>query len=147
MKNCTSIAAALMALAAASTASAADRYKLPIFTGGAFSFGYMGSAEQLPSFSFALGGYRAVSSAHTPEIRSWTASDEYKASWFLDKIDAARAYVMGYTGKGILTAVVDSGIDTTHPEFAGRISLLSGSFVPESDPHDPSDVFPEASIT
>src|SRR5207244_9167342 len=30
-------------------------------------------------------------------------------------------HAMGYTGNGVTVAVLDSGIDNTHPDFAGRI--------------------------
>lgn len=38
---------------------------------------------------------------------------------------AITAYQAGATGKGILAAVIDSGIDVDSPEFSGRISSLS----------------------
>lgn len=36
-------------------------------------------------------------------------------------IGAPQAWAEGYDGKGIKTAVLDTGIDDTHPDFAGRI--------------------------
>ncbi|MEO6387623.1 MAG: S8 family peptidase [Croceibacterium sp.] len=39
--------------------------------------------------------------------------------------NAATAWNAGDTGRGVTIAVVDSGVDTTSPEFAGRISPLS----------------------
>src|SRR6478752_1001130 len=44
-------------------------------------------------------------------------TEEYRTSWFLGKINAAQAYAAGFTGKGVLVAVVDTGVDTAHPEF------------------------------
>ena len=41
---------------------------------------------------------------------------------------AAYAYDRGVTGKGVTIAVIDSGIDTSGAEFAGRISADSTSF-------------------
>ena len=35
------------------------------------------------------------------------------------------AWNYGYTGSGVTVAVIDTGIDTDHPEFAGRISEYS----------------------
>lgn len=45
---------------------------------------------------------------------------EYDAQYGLRLINAAQANNLGYTGWGIRTAVVDTGIDTNHPEFLGR---------------------------
>ncbi len=39
--------------------------------------------------------------------------------------NAAQAWQSGVTGKGVTIAVVDSGIDTANPEFAGRIATAS----------------------
>ncbi len=139
LKTCTSITAVLVALAVTSAASSADRSKLPTFAGGALSFDSMGSADRVPSFTFARAGHRLATSGLGTDA-SGTRTEEYKASWFLDKINAAAAYAMGYTGKGVLTAVVDSGIDVTHPEFTGRISSLSRSLFYKTDPKDLSDV-------
>ncbi len=58
---------------------------------------------------------------------------EYALSWPLDMVGAAAAHARGLTGQGVLVAVIDSGIDTAHPEFAGRISPLSRDFGEEDD--------------
>jgi len=46
---------------------------------------------------------------------------EYFSGGFLDPINAAEAYALGFTGKGVTVAVIDSGIDARHPEFAGKL--------------------------
>lgn len=71
---------------------------------------------------------------------------EFLASRALLNINAQYAYARGYTGKGIILAVVDSGLDVNHPEFLGRISALSRSFVNASAPNDLSDVEEDGSI-
>jgi len=38
------------------------------------------------------------------------------------QIGAPAAWAAGYTGKGVAVAVLDSGIDDTHPDFAGKIA-------------------------
>ncbi|KTS09406.1 peptidase S8, partial [Methylobacterium radiotolerans] len=54
---------------------------------------------------------------------------EYRADWGSAKINAATAYARGFTGLGVMVAVVDSGIDPTHPEFHNTISPLSRNFI------------------
>ena len=39
------------------------------------------------------------------------------------QIRADKVWAMGDTGKGVPVAILDTGIDTTHPEFTGRIGL------------------------
>ena len=45
---------------------------------------------------------------------------EYFRSGALAQVNTAAAYGLGLTGQGVLVGVVDSGLDTSHPEFAGR---------------------------
>lgn len=59
-----------------------------------------------------------------------TAADsvEYKASASAAAMKAAAAYDRGIIGKGVTIAIIDTGIDTSGAEFAGRISADSTSF-------------------
>ncbi|HEY9306208.1 MAG TPA: S8 family serine peptidase [Microbacterium sp.] len=54
-------------------------------------------------------------------------------------IDAPAAWAQGYTGEGVTVAVLDTGIDDTHPDLQGHILDGTKSFVPgeevASDPH------------
>ena len=52
-------------------------------------------------------------------------------------INAAAAYRVGATWRGITIGVVDSGIDTSQVEFAGRISPLSRDFAGNENVEDP----------
>lgn len=45
--------------------------------------------------------------------------------WALRLIDAQAAYDRGYTGRGVLVGILDSGLDVTHGEFLGRIAPYS----------------------
>ncbi len=47
-----------------------------------------------------------------------TESAEYLDSWEVSEIGAEKAYTDGYTGKGIKIALLDTGIDYTHPDLA-----------------------------
>ncbi|WP_327633243.1 S8 family peptidase [Kribbella sp. NBC_00482] len=50
------------------------------------------------------------------------------------QIGAPAAWKAGYTGKGVKVAVLDSGIDSTHPDLAGQV-LATKNFTP-SPPAD-----------
>jgi subtilisin family serine protease len=50
-------------------------------------------------------------------------------------LDATKVGGSKYTGAGIRVAVLDTGFDLAHPDFAGR-SVLSASFVPGEDVQD-----------
>jgi hypothetical protein len=41
--------------------------------------------------------------------------------WGLDAVNAEAAWAMGYTGAGIIVAVMDTGIDSTHPDLQGKV--------------------------
>jgi subtilisin family serine protease len=63
----------------------------------------------------------------------WETSEYYK-SRTLDSVKASSAWSRGYTGKGSVIAILDSGIDTKNTEFDKRIKLIqdfsgSGSIV------------------
>ena len=64
----------------------------------------------------------------TPGSAASFQAPEYYANHGLAQIGAADAYALGLSGKGVLVAVVDSGIAPDHPEFAGRISPFSRNF-------------------
>lgn len=41
--------------------------------------------------------------------------------WGLDAVNAEAAWAMGYTGEGVIVAVMDTGIDSTHPDLQGKV--------------------------
>ncbi len=64
--------------------------------------------------------------------------------WSLDKINAPAVWQRGITGKGIIVAVLDSGVDATHPDLAhlpnsndskiiGWIDFVNGRSSPYDD--------------
>ncbi|BAY38319.1 peptidase S8/S53 [Nostoc sp. NIES-2111] len=42
-------------------------------------------------------------------------------NWGLDMINAPEVWANGYTGQGVIVAVVDTGVDTSHPELGNNI--------------------------
>ncbi len=63
---------------------------------------------------------------------------EFRRSGALESIRAQYAYARGYTGKGVLVAIIDSGLYAQHPEFAGRV-VGGWNFLPDQAPWDYSD--------
>lgn len=62
------------------------------------------------------------------EVFEGSAGDSERAASqaFLAQIDAAYAHARGITGRGVTIAVLDTGIDRSHPEFASGGKLLAG---------------------
>ncbi|MGN6150244.1 MAG: S8 family peptidase, partial [Rhizomicrobium sp.] len=86
-------------------------------------------AASLLAFAGAAFADPSASSFDTPE---------YYASGGLAQIHADEAYALGYTGAGITIAVFDTGIDPSHPEFAGKtISGYDYVFGSSSNLFDP----------
>ncbi len=46
---------------------------------------------------------------------------EYASQWALPKINAPAAWDVSTGDPGVVIAIVDSGVDTAHPDFAGRL--------------------------
>jgi len=58
-------------------------------------------------------------------------TEEYFRSGALDPVNASSLYAAGGTGAGQTVAVIDTGIDTDHPQLAGRIHPASTNIVSE----------------
>ncbi|MBR4669347.1 MAG: cellulose binding domain-containing protein [Butyrivibrio sp.] len=55
-------------------------------------------------------------------------------AWHLDEVTEDRKSLEYATGKGIRIALIDSGVDTTHPVLSGRLDLERGkSYVDDDD--------------
>ena len=61
-----------------------------------------------------------TTSAFAQSASLWE-TQEYKNAWQLDAVNASDAYELGYTGRGVNVGVLDSGLDTRHGEFKGRV--------------------------
>jgi len=55
---------------------------------------------------------QAIGSESFPEVAPLGGTD-----WGLDAIGAPKVWQQGYTGKGVVVAVIDSGVDYTHPDI------------------------------
>jgi len=64
----------------------------------------------------------------TPTPTSAADAPEYKASGAVVSAKAAYAYDRGITGRGVTIAILDTGIDVSGREFAGRVSPDSTAF-------------------
>jgi len=59
-------------------------------------------------------------------------------AWGVEKLGAPELWKMGYRGKGILTAVIDSGVNTQHPDLAPNLWKNPGETGLDSNGHDKS---------
>jgi subtilisin family serine protease len=58
----------------------------------------------------------------TVETKQIMVADEFwKWLWGIRKVKAPQAWELGYTGKDIIVAVVDTGVDGTHPDLQGQL--------------------------
>jgi subtilisin family serine protease len=67
----------------------------------------------------------APTPAPTPTPTAVFDTAEYRRSDGPSFHNVIPAWQLGATGVGVTLAIIDSGIDTTNPEFAGRISAAS----------------------
>ena len=69
------------------------------------------------------------------------ADDLYDRQWYLQRINMSRAWYMARNDAGhnlttIRVAVIDSGVDLTHPDLAGHLLLGRNYLVPATAPTD-----------
>lgn len=70
-----------------------------------------------------------VSSESSPPVNPVRITDpEYELQWALQKVRAPRVWEEGVTGEGVIVAVVDTGVDLTHPDLTDltESSLVQG---------------------
>lgn len=71
-----------------------------------------------------------VTAAPAPAPASFTDNDQ--ATW---GVQATRAWTSSRSGSGVKVAVLDTGLDLAHPDFAGR-SITAQSFIAGEDAQD-----------
>ncbi|KAF2957283.1 hypothetical protein AS159_09680 [Thermotoga sp. Ku-13t] len=60
----------------------------------------------------------------TLKTRTITVEEEeefWEWLWGIRKVKAPEAWELGYTGEGIIVAVIDTGVDGTHPDLQGQL--------------------------
>ena len=77
----------------------------------------------------------SLATARRGDVEFTSTGDGYSA---LGVVKAEYAHARGFTGRGVTVAVVDSGIDGSHREFAGRITLGYNALAPLLPPFDVS---------
>lgn len=89
------------------------------------------------SGAFTAVEFDVVMDLDLPEVlengASITPEDEpgVPLQWHLEAIEAEQAWAQGYSGAGVRVAILDGGIDSTHPDLAPNIDFgASMSFVP-----------------
>lgn len=84
--------------------------------------------------------YRVISMVKNQPIQLANTDDaqDFPPSWGLDRIDQTEAFPNQiyaydqYAGQGVIAYIMDSGVDSTHPEFAGRM-LAGANFASDSN--------------
>jgi len=65
---------------------------------------------------------------HEMDVESLADDEPYSfLQWDLEAIDAPGAWDLGYTGQGVRVAIIDTGIDTDHPDLAPNIDVAASA--------------------
>lgn len=60
--------------------------------------------------------FQIINLYNLPKVKKVVSSSLHQTvPWGIDRVSASRAWLMGYTGKNITVAVIDSGLDLDHP--------------------------------
>jgi subtilisin family serine protease len=91
-----------------------------------YSLSFSATAQNLPlgySSSFGYGEVNAAAAVAKAlgQTTFPAVPDLGGTQWDLDQINAPEVWAKGYTGQGITVAVIDSGVDYTHPDLDADI--------------------------
>ena len=62
-----------------------------------------------------------------PVNKQKISPDQSVESWRIEKIRAPDAWAQGYTGESIRIAIIDTGVDITHPALQGKMFTINAS--------------------
>ena len=86
-------------------------------------------------------GVRSVTLDRVVTVPPSGAQEDVGPRWNLDAIRAPQLWRLGYTGKGIVVANLDSGVDLTHPDlqsgYRGGTNSWFDPFDHSAEPFDP----------
>lgn len=84
---------------------------------------YQSIVEQLKKTSGVLSvePVRVIKTTAVKTMSTNPTDPLYPQQWGLGKIEAQKAWSLGYTGNGIIVAVVDTGVDLNHPDLKDNI--------------------------
>ncbi len=100
----------------------------PLPMSAEFLRGYQRAVNDLVNHLLGAGGMPALGGEAVMEAAGF--ADTSAATWGLQ---ATRVASSTLSGRGLRVAILDTGIDLQHPDFAGR-SITPKSFVPASEP-------------
>ena len=85
---------------------------------------YGAGGAQNPNYSLTISPPAAVSSPVTvfPDVAYYGGSQD----WSVNAINAPEAWAQGYTGQGVVVAVVDTGVQFSHPDLNSQIYINAG---------------------
>jgi len=79
--------------------------------------------------------------ASDTQAAAFVVDGEYKADWALEAVKVSAANAAGWTGKGVVVAVFDSGIRYQHSEFTGALVEGYDAYLKRADAARPVDDF------
>ena len=85
----------------------------------------------------ALPGVRYVEEDAAVKAESYSGDPYFDKQWYLTRIGAPAAWESGIKGDGVLVAVVDSGVDASHPDLKGRVERGHDFVDGDEDAYDP----------
>ena len=85
---------------------------------------YGAGGAQNPNYSLTISPPAAVSAPVTmfPDVAYFGGSQD----WSVNAINAPEAWAQGYTGQGVVVAVVDTGVQFNHPDLNSQIYINTG---------------------
>ncbi|SDZ55460.1 minor extracellular protease Epr [Evansella caseinilytica] len=98
--------------------------------------------ENIPALAASLSPQAIETVKNNPDVIAVEENELYHTQgqtidWGVQRVEAPTSWSSGFTGKGVKVAVIDSGIDTTHPDLnvVGCYSATNAPTCEDSDGH------------